>query len=67
MFWQPESECMGKEELQRLQFERLGSTLNRVYRNVHFYRRKFDEIKFNPDGLRSLDDLRKLPFTTKND
>ncbi|HXY55467.1 MAG TPA: phenylacetate--CoA ligase [Nitrospirota bacterium] len=67
MFWQPESERMGKEELQRLQFERLGSTLSRVYRNVHFYRKKFDEIKFNPDDLRSLHDLRKLPFTTKND
>ena len=35
--------------------------------NVPFYRKKFDEIEFNPDDLRSLDDLRKLPFTTKND
>ena len=67
MYWQPESECMDREELEQLQLERLESTLNRVYRNVPFYRKKFDEIKFNPDDLRSLDDLGRLPFTTKND
>jgi len=67
MYWQPECECMDREELEQLQLERLESTLNRVYRNVPFYRKKFDEIGFNPDDLRSLDDLRKLPFTTKND
>jgi len=67
MYWQPESECMDREELEQLQLERLESTLNRVYRNVPFYLKKFDEIKFNPDDLRSLDDLGRLPFTTKND
>ena len=67
MYWQPESECMERKELEQLQLERLESTLNRVYRNVPFYRRKFDEAGFNPDDLRSLDDLRKLPFTVKND
>jgi phenylacetate-CoA ligase len=67
MYWQPESECMDREELQQLQLERLESTLSRVYRNVPFYRKKFDEIGFNPDDLRSIEDLRKLPFTTKND
>jgi phenylacetate-CoA ligase len=58
---------MDREELEQLQLERLESTLNRVYMNVPFYRKKFDEIRFNPDDLRSLDDLRKLPFTSKND
>ncbi len=67
MYWQPECECMDREELEQLQLERLESTLNRVYRNVPFYRKKFDELRFNPDDLRSLDDLRKLPFTAKND
>jgi phenylacetate-CoA ligase len=67
MYWQPESECMKREELEQLQLERLESTLNRVYMNVPFYRKKFDEIGFNPDDLRSLDDLGKLPFTTKSD
>ena len=67
MFWQQESECMDRDELEQLQLERLESTLNRVYLNVPFYRRKFDEAGFNPDDLSSLDDLRKLPFTVKND
>jgi phenylacetate-CoA ligase len=67
MYWQPESECISRDELAQLQLERLESTLNRVNMNVPFYRKKFDEIKFNSDDLRSLDDLRKLPFTTKND
>jgi len=67
MYWQPESECMDREELAQLQLERLESTLNRVYQNVPFYKKKFDEIAFNPDDLRSLEDLGKLPFTTKND
>lgn len=67
MFWQQESECMDREELEQLQLERLESTLNRVYLNVPFYRKQFDAIGFNPDDLKSLDDLRKLPFTTKND
>jgi len=67
MFWQQESECMDRKELEQLQLERLESTLNRVYMNVPFYRKKFDAAGFNPDDLSSLDDLRKLPFTTKND
>ena len=67
MFWQQESECMDRKELEQLQLERLESTLNRVYLNVPFYRRKFDEAGFNPDDLNSLDDLRKLPFTVKSD
>jgi phenylacetate-CoA ligase len=67
MFWQQESECMDRSELEQLQLERLESTLNRVYLNVPFYRKKFDAIGFNPDDLASLDDLRKLPFTAKSD
>jgi len=67
MYWQPDCECMDREELQHLQLERLASTLSRVCGSVPFYREKFDEIKFNPGDLRSLDDLGKLPFTTKND
>src|SRR5208283_4738140 len=43
------------------------STLLRVYMNVPFYRKKFDELGIDPDNCRSLDDVRKLPFTTKED
>ena len=65
--WQPDSECMEREELEQLQLERLEATLIRAYRNVPFYRKRFDEIGFDPDSLRSLDDLRRLPFTAKAD
>lgn len=67
MFWEPDNETMGREELEQLQLERLQATLVRVYMNVPFYRKKFDELGIDPDEFRSLDDLRRLPFTTKND
>jgi phenylacetate-CoA ligase len=67
MTWQPDSEKMDREELEQLQLERLESTISRVYRNVPFYRKRFDEIGFDPDDLRSLADLRRLPFTGKRD
>jgi phenylacetate-CoA ligase len=66
-YWQPDAECMDREELEQLQLERLEATLNRVYRNVPFYRKRFDEIGFDPDELRSIAALRRLPFTTKAD
>lgn len=67
MYWEPENETMSREELQQLQLERLQSTLSRVYMNVPFYRKKFDQAGIDPDEFRSLDDVGKLPFTTKND
>jgi phenylacetate-CoA ligase len=67
MYWEPEYECMEREEIAQLQLERLQSTMNRVYRNVPFYRTKFDGLGIDPDDFRSLDDFRKLPFTTKDD
>jgi phenylacetate-CoA ligase len=67
MYWEPEYECMEREEIVQLQLERLQSTMNRVYRNVPFYRAKFDGLGIDPDDFRSLDDFRKLPFTTKDD
>ena len=58
---------MSRDELAQLQLERLQATLNRVYKNVSFYRKKFDEIGFEPEDLVDLDDLRKLPFTCSRD
>ena len=65
--WEPQHECMDRAELEQLQLERLESTLNRVYLNVPYYREKFDDAGVNLDDLRSLSDLRKLPFTVKSD
>ena len=65
--WDQEYECMSRDELAQLQLERLQATLNRVYRNVSFYRKKFDGIDFEPEDLVELDDLKKLPFTCSMD
>ncbi len=65
--WEPAQECLDRAELEQLQLERLEATLSRVYRHVPFYRKRFDEIGFDPDELRSIQDLRRLPFTTKAD
>lgn len=58
---------MARQDLEQLQLERLQSTLYRVGTHVPFYRKKFDELKFNYDAVRSLDDIRQLPFTEKED
>lgn len=65
--WEPHFECMPREELEQLQLERLQATINRAYKNVTCYRNKFNELGIVPEDIRSLDDLAKLPFTTKED
>jgi phenylacetate-CoA ligase len=65
--WNPRYEKMSGDELAQLQLERLQATLQRVCRNVRFYKKKFEEIKFEPGDLKSLDQLSLLPFTTKDD
>lgn len=67
MIWDKEKECMDREELTQLQLERLQSTIHRVYRNVPFYRRMFDRHGIDPDEFTSLEDITKIPFTTKSD
>ncbi len=58
---------MAREDLEQLQLERLQSTLYRVGTHVPFYRKKFEQLKLNYDDIRSLEDLRRLPFTCKQD
>jgi phenylacetate-CoA ligase len=65
--WNPEAETMPREDLEQLQLERLQSTLNRVYKNVKFYRSRFDQLGIEPADIRSREDLKKVPFTTKED
>ncbi len=68
LIWEPDKECMDREELEQLQLERLQATLNRVYRNVAFYRKRFREIGFVPEeDLTDLGDIKRLPFTTRDD
>jgi len=58
---------MEEKELRQLQLERLQATLNRVGRNVSFYRKLFKEHDINPAHINSLEDLARIPFTTKQD
>ena len=67
MYWEEKQECIPRDELEQLQLERLESTLNRVYMNVPFYRKRFDECNIDPESIRSAEDLRLVPFTAKND
>lgn len=65
--YQPEIETMSRDALEALQLERLKPLLERVYAHVPAYRIKFDEAGFNPSSISSLDDLRNVPFTVKDD
>ncbi len=65
--FQPQYEAMPAGELGELQLSRLRTVLERVYANVGHYRRSFHEAGFRPDQLTTLDDLRRVPFTVKDD
>jgi phenylacetate-CoA ligase len=67
MFWEEEKECLPQGELRKLQLQRLQVTLKRVGTKVPFYRNKFRELDIDPEKINSLDDLRRLPFTMKQD
>ena len=65
--WDHSHETLDRETLQQLQLERLQATVFRAYRNVAFYRKRFDELGLVPEDIQSLRDLEKLPFTTRED
>ena len=65
--WNRHIECMERQELKRIQSERLRETVERVYFNVPYYRNKMQEAGLGPENIQSTDDLHKLPFTTKQD
>lgn len=65
--WDPEHECLNRDELEMLQLTRLRSTLERVWKNVPCYQEKFKDLGFNPADIHDLSDLASFPFTTKED
>ncbi len=66
-YWNPTYECMSREEMRKVQSERLINTVKRVYHNVPFYREKMQKAGIEPGDIKSIDDLSKLPFTNKQD
>ena len=67
MIFDEEFETLPREALEALQLKRLQQTVQRVYHTVGFYRRSFNDADVTPDDIRTLGDLRRLPFTTKQD
>ena len=67
MIWNETIECMSRDEMRKLQGIRLRQTVERVYHNTPFYRKKMQELGITPNDINSIDDIVKLPFTTKQD
>lgn len=63
----PEYECMSADEMAALQGERLKDLVKRCYENVAFYTKKMKELGIEPGDIRGIEDITKLPFTTKDD
>ncbi|RAP49276.1 MAG: phenylacetate--CoA ligase [Methanosphaera sp. SHI613] len=63
----PERECMDRQELKKLQLERLKKVVKYAYDNVDFYKKLYDEAGVKPEDIKTLDDIQKLPFITKDD
>jgi phenylacetate-CoA ligase len=67
MIYDMEYETMPREALEAIQLRRLQVTLERVYATVPFYREGFQKAGLTPGDIKSLDDLQRIPFTTKQD
>ncbi len=65
-YWQKDIETMGREQLQELQLKRLKETVKLAV-NSPFYKEVFEKNGLTPNSIQTLDDLQKIPFTTKND
>ncbi|MBI5015786.1 MAG: phenylacetate--CoA ligase [Deltaproteobacteria bacterium] len=65
--WETQYETMSLESMREFQSARLRDTVQWVYDRLPFYRRKLDELGVKPADIRSIDDIRRLPFTVKND
>jgi phenylacetate-CoA ligase len=65
--WDAKSECMHTSALRELQWNRLKKVVRTMWRHVPYYRQKMKVVGITPSDIRTLDDIRKLPFTTKDD
>lgn len=67
MIWNEAKECISRDELQNMQSKRLVKVVDRVYHNVEYYRKKMQEAGIEPGDIRGIEDIEKLPYTTKDD
>lgn len=66
-FWNPKNETLSREDLQQLQLLKLRRLCEWAYTTTPFHQRRFDAAGFKPDQLQSLDDLRRIPFMTREE
>ncbi len=67
MIWNETKECMSRDEMTNLQSARLRKLVDYVYHNVEFYRKKMQKLGLIPSDIKGIEDITKLPFTTKDD
>lgn len=67
MIWNETKECISRDELSNMQSKRLVKIVDRVYHNVEYYRKKMQQAGIEPGDIRGIEDLSKLPYTTKDD
>ena len=67
MIWNEAKECMSRDEMRALQSARLKKAVDRVYHNVEYYRKKMQAVGIEPGDIKGVEDISKLPFTTKDD
>ncbi|MEM1526962.1 MAG: phenylacetate--CoA ligase [Ignisphaera sp.] len=65
--WNPSLESASRKDLEEIQVKRLREQIYRVYNNTSYYHRKMKEVGLKPEDIKSLEDVKKLPFTTKDD
>ena len=66
-FWDEKIETMSLKDLKELQLKRLKKVIKHAYENNEIYHKKFDSAGIKPDDIKSLDDLEKIPFLTKDE
>ena len=67
MIWNKAAECMSEDEKKHLQSERLVKLVKYIYDNVEFYRNRMDSVGIKPEDIKGIEDITKLPYTTKDD
>ena len=67
MIWNEKIECASRDDMSAIQSERLVKLVKYVYDNVEFYRKKMDNANVKPEDIKGIEDIVKLPFTTKDD
>ena len=65
--WNPKMECADRETIRQMQLEGLKKTVKTCYERVPLYKKKFDAIGLRPEHIKTLKDIRHIPFTTSDD